>query len=53
LAEKGEIITKVPYLDEINERLVPYKIDQLIVNLQEEKQNILNQIFENKINYTC
>ncbi len=51
LAEKWEKIVEIPYLDEINERLIPYKIDQLIINLQEEKQKIINQILENNIKY--
>ncbi len=52
LAEKWEIVKKVPYLNEINERLIPYKIDQLTVDLQEEKQRIIDKIFENKIYYS-
>lgn len=51
LAEKWEIVKKIPFLNEINERLVPYKIDQLTIDLQEEKQKIITKIFENKINY--
>lgn len=51
LAEKGEKIVEIPYLNEINERLTPYKIDQLIIDLQEEKQIIINKILENNIKY--
>ncbi len=52
LAEKWEKTIEIPYLEEINERLVPYKIDQLIINLQKEKEEIINQFLENNINYT-
>ena len=52
LAEKWSIIKKVPYLNEINERLVPYKIDQFIIDLGEEKQKIINQIVEKKISFS-
>ncbi len=46
LDEKGEKLTKIPYLNYTKERLVPYKIEQFIIELKEEKQKILNQIFE-------
>ena len=49
LAEKWEKILKVPYLDEINERLVPYKMDQLIIDLREEKEKIVNKFFWDEI----
>ena len=52
LAEKWEKTIEIPYLEKINERLVPYKIDQLIINLQKEKEEIINQFLENNINYT-
>ena len=52
LAEKWSTIKKIPYLNEINERLVPYKMDQLIINLEEEKQKIINQIFEKNISFS-
>lgn len=52
MAEKWEKIIDIPYLSEINERLVPYKINQLIIDLQEEKQEIINQMIKNEINYT-
>jgi hypothetical protein len=32
-------------LDEINERLVPYKMDQLIIDLTEEKERVVAKIF--------
>ena len=48
---KWEKIINVPYLEGTNERLVPYKIDQLIIDLQEEKQEIINQLIKNEIIY--
>ena len=51
LAEKWEITKKIPYLDEIHERLTPYKIDQIIIDLQEEKQKTIDNFLENNINY--
>ena len=51
LAERWETTKKVPYLDKINEPLIPYKIDQIIIDLQEEKQKIINQFLENDIKY--
>ena len=46
LSQKWERITKVPYLNYTKERLVPYKIENFIIELTEQKQKILNQIFE-------
>ena len=51
LAEKWERMVKTPYLSEINERLVPYKIDQLFIDLKEEKKKVIDKIFWNEINY--
>jgi hypothetical protein len=36
-------------LSQTNERLVPYKIDQLIIDLKEEKEKIIDEIFEKKL----
>ena len=46
LAQKSEKTTKIPYLSYTKERLVPYKIEQFIIELKEEKQKILDQIFK-------
>lgn len=46
LAQKSEKLTKIPYLNYTKERLVPYKIEEFIIELKEEKQKILDQIFE-------
>ena len=51
LANTWTKIDRIPYLTSTNERLIPYKIDQLILNLEDEKKEIINQIFENHINY--
>jgi hypothetical protein len=42
---------KVPYLEGINERLTPYKIDQLVIDLKDEKQKIIDAIFSKNIIY--
>lgn len=41
---------KVPYLKNSDERLIPYKMDQLILNLKEEKESLIDQIFKGNIN---
>ncbi len=46
LAQKSEKLTKIPYLNYTKERLVPYKIEQFIIEVKEQKQKILDQIFE-------
>lgn len=51
IAEVEERISLVPYLDQINERLTPYKIDQLIIDLKEEKQKIIDDFFNGNISY--
>ena len=52
LAEKWEKLIEIPYLNYTKERLVPYKMEQFIINLKEEKQKILNQIFEWTIKFS-
>lgn len=44
LQEKWKFISKVPYLDEINERLTPYKISHLIIDIEDEKGKIKQKI---------
>lgn len=51
IADIWEKMALVPYLTQIDERLIPYKINQLIIDLQEEKGKIINEFFENNINY--
>ena len=46
LAEKWEKLTKIPYLNYTKERLVPYKIEQFIIETKEQKQKILDEIFD-------
>jgi hypothetical protein len=43
---------KVPYLRDINERLVPYKTNQIIIDLKEEKEAIINSIFNRSIHFS-
>ena len=45
LDKKWEKIVNTPYLNYINERLIPYKIDQITLDLTEEKETIINKIF--------
>lgn len=52
LEKKWERSVQVPYLSYINERLTPYKIDQITLNLTEEKQTILNKIFNHELNFS-
>ena len=52
LAEKWEKTIQVPYLIHTKERLVPYKMEQFVIKLQEEKQKILNQIFDWTIKFS-
>lgn len=51
IAEIWEKTTLVPYLEQINERLTPYKMNQFIINLQEDKEKIINDFTDNNINY--
>lgn len=52
LESKWEKLVKIPYLSYINEKLTPYKIDQIILNLTTEKQTILNKIFNKELNFS-
>lgn len=52
LEEKWEKTIKTPYLSYINERLTPYKIDQITLDLSEEKQTILNKIFNRELSFS-
>ncbi len=45
LDKKWEKTVNTPYLNYINERLIPYKIDQITLDLSEEKESIINKIF--------
>lgn len=51
LERKWERVVKVPYLAHINERLTPYKIQQVKLDLSEEKQSILTKIFNHEIHF--
>lgn len=52
IATKWENIAKVPYIEQINERLVPYKMNQLIIDFSEEKEKIIDKIIENKLEFS-
>ena len=52
VAEIIQRTTKVPYLRDINERLSPYKTDQIIIDLKEEKGTIINNIFNRSIHFS-
>jgi hypothetical protein len=38
-------------LYETGERLIPYKMDQIILDLKEEKEKIINELLQHNINY--
>lgn len=52
IAETTQKLIKVPYLRGINERLVPYKTNQIIIDLKEEKENIINNILNRSIHFS-
>ena len=52
LTDKEEVLKEVPYLKYTNERLVPFKIDQIVINTTEEREQILNDIFERKLKFS-
>ena len=52
LAQKWEKLVKIPYLNYTKERLIPYKLDQFVIDVKEEKQKILNQIFEWSLSFS-
>lgn len=48
LSEKWEKIEKIPYLSYTNERLIPYKMDEIVIDLKEEKEEIINKIINDQ-----
>ena len=52
LTEKEEVVKKVPYLKYTNETLVPLKTDQFIIDIKDEKQRLLSEIFEKKLHFS-
>jgi hypothetical protein len=52
LTEKEEVVKKVPYLKYTNEILVPFKTDQFIIDIKDEKQRLLSEIFEKKLHFS-
>ena len=51
-AEESIKTVKIPYLNYTNERLFLYKIDQTIIDVETEKQTIINNILEQKIHFS-
>lgn len=51
-AEESTKIVKIPYLNYTNERLFLYKIDQTIINVEPEKQKIIDDILGQKIHFS-
>ena len=51
-AEKWTKLVNVPYFELTGEELIPYKINQFVINLAEEKQKILHKIFNKEINFS-
>lgn len=43
---------KIPYLKNSNEQLVPYKMEQLVLNLNDEKNSIIQQFLDEKIYFS-
>ena len=52
LTETEEVMKKVPYLKYTNERLVPFKMDQIIIDMREERERVLNDIFNQKLHFS-
>ena len=52
LSNKWEKIAKIPYLKGSNERLVPYKIDQILIDTKEEKEKILEKILNKTLKFS-
>ena len=52
LEDKWEKSANIPYLRYINERLTPYKINQITLDLTDEKQTIIDKIFNHELNFS-
>ena len=52
LVGKEERIKRVPYLKYTNERLVPFKIEQIIIDTKPEKEKIFSEIFNQKLHFS-
>ena len=49
LSTKWEKTIKIPYLNGTNERLVPYKMDQILIDIKEEKEKIIEDLINKNI----
>jgi hypothetical protein len=45
-------LVKVPYLRETNECLVPYKTNQIIIDVKEEKKIIIDKIINHSLQFS-
>lgn len=52
LSNKWEKIAKIPYLKGSNERLIPYKMDEILIDTKEEKEKILEKIFNQNLKFS-
>ena len=52
LSSKWEKLIKVPYLKDTDECLVPYKLDELTLDIKEEKEIIIDKIINNEITFS-
>lgn len=52
LAKKEEIVAKIPYIDSIDEPLTVFPINQTIINVQEEKSKIIQDVIDRKIHFS-
>ena len=52
LSNKWEVTVNIPYLNGSDERLVPYKIDQILINTKEEKDKIIEKIINKDLYFS-
>ena len=52
VAEETKKLVKVPYLRETNECLVPYKTNQIIIDVKEEKKIIIDKIINHSLQFS-
>ncbi len=52
LSSKWEKIIKIPYLSGTNERLVPYKMNQILIDIKEEKEKIIEKIINKELYFS-
>lgn len=52
LSNKWEKTIRIPYLTGTNERLVPYKMNQILIDTKEEKEKIIEKIINKDLNFS-